>query len=229
MTQSAQTIPDKFEVSQLLAQASGFIFDMDDLLVRSKAIWHEALSMLLLNVDQNIREAEHIRYRGLSAADTARRFHETLQLKQDLPSFQEAFAQQLLRQVHRCQAIPLPGAVQAIRQASCIGCVAVASGSPQAVIESILSQLGVIDAVDVVLSSDQVRAGKPEPDVFLEASRLMDQKPRRCVVFEDSVAGVMAASSAGISCIAVPSEKPAAIRILTPYVFDRLSDLPWAN
>jgi pseudouridine-5'-monophosphatase len=57
----------------------------------------------------------------------------------------------------------------------------------------------------VVLGDDPaVRRGKPAPDIFLVAARRLGVSPSRCLVFEDSPAGVEAACSAGMKVIAVP-------------------------
>ena len=50
---------------------------------------------------------------------------------------------------------------------------------------------------------DEVPRGKPAPDIFLETARRLDQPPDRCVVFEDSLAGIAAARAAGMRCIAL--------------------------
>ncbi|XP_031105372.1 bifunctional riboflavin kinase/FMN phosphatase-like [Ipomoea triloba] len=57
----------------------------------------------------------------------------------------------------------------------------------------------------VILGSDQVRAGKPEPDIFLEAASRMNVHPADCLVIEDSVVGVKAGKAAGMKVVAVPS------------------------
>ena len=229
MTYMTQAQSGPLNTHRLMMRASGFIFDMDDLLVRSKAIWHEAITALLQDADLPVEQGEKLSYRGLSAADTARLFHETLGAEQNLQAFQRAFVEQLLNVVQRRQVVPLPGAVEALKRASAAGPVAVASGSPLEVIHCILSQIGVIDDIKVVLSSEEVELGKPEPDVFLEAARLLKINPSECVVFEDSVVGVQAAVSAGSPCIAVPSESPDTIQRLTRYTYESLMDLPWSN
>jgi sugar-phosphatase len=62
----------------------------------------------------------------------------------------------------------------------------------------------------VVIVQD-VRRGKPAPDVFLRAAHLLGVHPERCCVIEDSAAGVTAGKAAGMTVIAItntlPSEK----------------------
>jgi len=52
-----------------------------------------------------------------------------------------------------------------------------------------------------IFSTCLVKKGKPHPDIFLYAADAMGVAPARCVVIEDSVAGVTAAKSAGMTCI----------------------------
>ena len=53
-----------------------------------------------------------------------------------------------------------------------------------------------------IFSADEVANGKPAPDVFLHAAGRMATEPARCVVVEDSVSGVAAATAAGMRVIA---------------------------
>ncbi|XP_017255474.1 bifunctional riboflavin kinase/FMN phosphatase [Daucus carota subsp. sativus] len=57
----------------------------------------------------------------------------------------------------------------------------------------------------IVLGSDQVKSGKPSPDIFLEAANRMGVNVASCLVIEDSLIGVKAAKAAGMKVVAVPS------------------------
>ncbi len=83
--------------------------------------------------------------------------------------------------------------------------LAVASGSSPDIIVHSLEFAGIRDRFAVLVSALEVRRGKPEPDVFLEAARRLGLTPDRCAVLEDSQYGVRAAISAGMRVIGVPS------------------------
>lgn len=57
----------------------------------------------------------------------------------------------------------------------------------------------------VILGSDQVKSGKPSPDLFLEAAKQMGADASNCIVIEDSLVGVKAAKAARMKAVAVPS------------------------
>jgi beta-phosphoglucomutase-like phosphatase (HAD superfamily) len=82
---------------------------------------------------------------------------------------------------------------------------AVASGSSREGIRAALRLAGLDELLTVHVSVDDVAAGKPAPDVFLEAARRLAIDPSACLVVEDAVPGVLAAKSAGMMCLAIPS------------------------
>jgi HAD superfamily hydrolase (TIGR01509 family) len=65
--------------------------------------------------------------------------------------------------------------------------------------------VGLSDLIDEMVTADDVRCGKPAPDVYLEAAARIEVAPERCVAFEDAPAGIMAAQSAGMRVVAVPA------------------------
>jgi len=83
--------------------------------------------------------------------------------------------------------------------------LALASGSSPAVIDEVLEITQLRKYFQVVLSAENVKQGKPEPDIFLEAARQLQRPPGNCLVMEDSHFGVEAAKRAAMYCIALPS------------------------
>jgi beta-phosphoglucomutase-like phosphatase (HAD superfamily) len=76
--------------------------------------------------------------------------------------------------------------------------MAVGSNGRRANVEATLGVTGLLPLFDFVVVASDVPHGKPAPDVFLEAARLMSVKPNRCVVFEDTDEGLEAAKAAGM-------------------------------
>ena len=67
---------------------------------------------------------------------------------------------------------------------------------------------GLQDVFPVMITRDDVRQGKPEPDIFLKAAERLQVNINRCLVLEDSHTGVLAASRAGAFSVLVPSILP---------------------
>lgn len=82
--------------------------------------------------------------------------------------------------------------------------IGLASGSSHDVVERNLQQVGITDTFDVIVSGDEVKCGKPAPDIFLLAAERMGAEPKNCFVFEDSPHGIKAGFVAGMKCIGFP-------------------------
>lgn len=68
-------------------------------------------------------------------------------------------------------------------------------------IEKMVLKFGVRDKFDAVVGSEDIRRGKPDPEVFLLAARKLKTLPKNCLVVEDSLVGFKAARKAGMECI----------------------------
>jgi len=79
--------------------------------------------------------------------------------------------------------------------------IGLASSSPVDIIELILKRFEIRDYFEAVISGQEVAKGKPEPDIFLKAAKLLGKRPENCIVIEDSEHGVKAAKRAGMKCI----------------------------
>ena len=82
--------------------------------------------------------------------------------------------------------------------------VAVASSSNMNHIINNMEKTGLKKYIDEFASGAEVKNGKPAPDVFLLAAERLGVEPKKCLVLEDSKAGVIAGSSAGAKVIMVP-------------------------
>ena len=80
---------------------------------------------------------------------------------------------------------------------------ALASMNNRAVIDHFLKKLNISSLFDVVITVEDVSNFKPNPEIFLKCASRLGIPPERCIVVEDSIFGVEAAKTAGMSCLAV--------------------------
>lgn len=100
----------------------------------------------------------------------------------------------------RSELQPIPGAAATLAQLPWRFCVA--SSSKPSKLALGLVETGLFDLFyPHIYSTALVKAGKPEPDLFLLAARRLGAETRRCVVIEDSIAGVTAARRAGMRAL----------------------------
>ena len=106
---------------------------------------------------------------------------------------------------------------------------AIASSAPRLNVETMLHVLKLDGLIDAMVSADEVKKGKPDPDVFLAAAAAVSVPPSRCVVVEDAPAGVEAGRRAGMKTVGVNAKSPLAADVyvtsladLPPDAFERL-------
>lgn len=98
---------------------------------------------------------------------------------------------------------PLPGAAEWVARLRAEGWAqAIASSAPRRNVEAMLDALG-FNAFSAIVAAEDVRAGKPDPEVFLVAAARLGVAPERCIVVEDAAAGIEAARRAGMRSIGV--------------------------
>ncbi len=99
---------------------------------------------------------------------------------------------------------PLPGVREWVGRLHAAGWrQAVASSAPRLNVVVVLRVLGLAGGFEVLVTAEDVRQGKPEPEVFLTAAARLNVPPGRCVVIEDAEHGIEAARRAGMRSIGV--------------------------
>ena len=180
------------------------IWDLDGTLIDSSHYHWEAW--------QAVMEAENFRLTYEQyVADFGKRNDEILRgrLGADLPDdfiARVSYAkEEVYRDLIRTKGLELlPGAAYWLERLKAEGWLqALATSAPRGNIDAVFAALGLEKFFDAVISSEEVKAGKPEPDVFLAAAAKMDVEPRDCIVVEDAPAGVEAARRAGMKSIGV--------------------------
>lgn len=83
--------------------------------------------------------------------------------------------------------------------------MAIASGGSRMVVEKTLHIVGISDWFDEVVTADDVTEGKPAPDIFIKAAKLLGVAPHKCLALDDAPAGIMAAQRAGMQVVSIPT------------------------
>lgn len=103
-----------------------------------------------------------------------------------------------------------PGAVEILEELKQRGIPAVVvTASPIERTERYLTEVGILQYFDRIISATQVAEGKPSPDVYLLASKEVGFPTEECLAVEDSPNGVMSAYRAGCKVVMVPDQTPA--------------------
>ena len=105
----------------------------------------------------------------------------------------------------------------------------IATSNKRSMVDVVLESLGIKNFFEVITTSDEVKKGKPAPDVYLTTAKLLNVEPKYCLVFEDVVAGIIAGKSAGMKVCAVEDDFTREVRQrkkeLSDYYIDDYSEL----
>ena len=208
------------------------IFDMDGVLVDGEPL-HQATIQELLAEDGITLDAEtYRRFMGTTLPDIWGVLSRRYPLPRDFQDYQRRYDQRVLQR-YATQSRALPGAAALLQRLRAAGVrLALASSSQRRWVETALAALGFRDYFAVIVAGDEVRRGKPDPEIYRTVAARLGADPAHCLVIEDAPAGVAAAHAAGMRVVALRTELnqrlalPGADRIISSL---EALDLAWVT
>jgi HAD superfamily hydrolase (TIGR01509 family) len=205
------------------------IFDCDGVLVDTEPVANRLLARVLSEEGFQI-SYEECRRLFVGRTMDAVRAHVEAALGRALRADWTTFIRDRTLEAFAAGIEPVPGAcdvIHALRARALPYCVA-SSGKFEKM-RFTLGMTGLLPLVeDVLFSAEEVRAGKPAPDLFLHAASRMGHEPSRCLVIEDSVPGVQAAVAAGMAVVGYagdPHTDAAALKSEGAHVISGMDEL----
>ncbi len=177
---------------------------MDGVLVDSEP-HHTALERRLFNeAGLDVSEAEHLQFKGKTSDLMWRELIANKGLTISLHELNEVYSKAANKYFSELDNLsPTDGVVKVLDYIRKEGIpVAVASSSTKEIINLILQKTELAHYFDFIVSGEDVKAGKPAPDIFLHTAKLLGVNPGECIVIEDSENGIKAAKAAGMKCVA---------------------------
>jgi sugar-phosphatase len=179
---------------------------MDGLLIDSEVLWHEA-EIEILGDDLGVPlDKDGCRTtKGMFVHEVTEHWHGLHPWPGPSPAEVAVTIVDRVIELILAEGSLKPGAIGAIELCTARGWpLAVASSSEYRLIDAALEHFGLRDRFALVHSAEDEEYGKPHPAVFLTAASKLGAPPKRCLVWEDAPAGVLAAKAASMACIAVP-------------------------
>lgn len=182
------------------------IFDMDGLLIDSMPLWKEAIRRAVMAAGSKYTEELWNASKGGRVDEIIKRWHEAYPWKDKSLA---AVQKDAVRNAHELifeKGTPLGGVAEVldyVRKKKVK--TAMASSSPQRIMDAVVEKLNLGGYFDIVYSAEHVRYGKPHPAVYIKAAEKLGVPPYSCLVFEDSLVGIIAAKAAKMKCVTVPS------------------------
>lgn len=178
-------------------------FDMDGLLVDSEPEWFQSEIEVTRSFGYTWTEEDQVACLGGPLSRVGKYMHDKCNGAQTPEFFTQALIDtQALKM--RGNTPTMPGALSLVRELQANGVkTGLVSASPRNIVDAVLDNLGH-DLFPFSISSDDVENTKPHPECYLKAATMTDSNIHNCLVFEDSLTGMKAATSSGAYLIAVP-------------------------
>ena len=180
---------------------AGYIFDCDGTLADSMPVHYGAWADTVRKYGGQIPENLFYSLGGWPSRKMVELLNERFRSSLDPETIANEKEQLYVQRIDTIRAIP--EVADFARQVGAFAKVSVASGGILPVVTRTLEAIGFKDFFSVIVTSEQVKRGKPFPDMFLEAASRMGVLPSDCLVLEDSPAGFEAAISAGMDYVVV--------------------------
>jgi HAD superfamily hydrolase (TIGR01509 family) len=181
------------------------IFDMDGLLIDSEPIWREAEKIIFSEVNITLTDEMCFTTVGLRIDEVVEHWY--MKFPWEKPS-KEMVKNKIIDKVIElilAKGEILPGVMETIQYFHSKGFpLAIASASSQIIIDAVTEKLNIKKYFNVIHSAEFEEYGKPHPAVFISTAKKLNVHPTNCLVFEDSVNGVIAAKASRMKVIAVP-------------------------
>ncbi len=181
------------------------IFDMDGLLIDSEPLWRLAEVEVFNAIGVPLTEELAFTTMGLRTDELVEHWSARYPWQDPTHKEIEARIDSRVVELVRERGTPLPGVLDLVTFFRDRGLpLAIASSSTSELIATVVHQIGLAGAFQVLQSAEHEPYGKPHPGVYIAAANALGVPPTDCLAFEDSANGLLAAKAARMRCIAVP-------------------------
>jgi beta-phosphoglucomutase len=190
----------------------GIIFDMDGVLIDAMPFHAEAMK-IAIKEETNYEIDKKIVYQleGMPSNNLVKeiftKYNINKELDQELIEKISERKKQLFKEIEDTHLIEgVPDLIKMLNECKCLK--AIVTGAAKKEIELTIDKMIGLKNFDVVVSGEDVEAGKPNSDPFVVALQKMNIKSSECIVVENAPLGVEAANKAGIRCILTLNNTP---------------------
>lgn len=206
----------------------GIIFDMDGLMINSEEVTFEGYVELCARRGCKLSRETYLNCLGKPVAQIWQVFYDAF--GNDFPA-PEIMKENHIRMAAQfaAQGVPLkPGLIELLQYLKANDyktCVATSSTRDR--VDTILAQAKIAKYFDASICGNEVEKGKPDPEIFIKASRKLELPVEQCLVLEDSEMGIQAAYDGHIPVVCIPDMKYPEQKYekMTCALFDKLTDV----
>ena len=177
------------------------IFDMDGVIIDSEPIHFEVDMQTMREFSVNISKDELNKYVGTTNEYMLNDLINKYKIQKSIKEILEYKMELTIRRIKETKINAISGIPELLISLKHNNIkTAIGSSSPKELIITVIEKFQLGKYFDCIVSGDEVKEGKPKPDIYLEVSKRIGVNPEECIVIEDSRNGVLAAKNAGMKC-----------------------------
>ncbi len=184
----------------------GVIFDLDGTLIDSMGIWHQIDIDYLGEKGIPLPDDLQSKIEGFSFRETAVYFKERFQLPESVEEIMDVW-NTMSFEMYTNGVTLKPGVMEILEHIKEKGLkLAIATSNSTHLTNSVLKAMGIDNYFDCIVTGNDVKKGKPDPEIYLKAAKILNLNPSKCFVFEDIPNGILAGKNAGMTTCAIEDE-----------------------
>ncbi len=188
---------------EIWAAKKALIFDLDGTMIDSMGVWKEIDDIFLAQRGYVVPPDLQQQIEGMSFLETAEYFKERFDLKESAQELMELWNQ--MAEEWYTTKLPLkPGLEEFLKEVGKSRLrFGIATSNARSLVEAVLAAHGLLEQFQTIQTADEIKKGKPAPDVYLAAAEKLGIQPEECLVFEDVIMGIRSGKNAGMEVCAV--------------------------
>ena len=206
-------------------KSKGFIFDLDGVIVDTAKYHYLAWKNLANDLNIPFTEAQNEELKGVSRVESLKKILDWGGLSISEADFDSIMKGKNIKYLSYITNMTEEEILPDVKKTldflnSKKQKIALGSASKNA--RHILEKVSLIECFEAIVDGNNVTKAKPDPEVFLKAAREIGASSNDCIVFEDSIAGIQAANTAGMTSIGIGDKK---ILFEADYVFKDFTEM----
>lgn len=181
------------------------IFDMDGILIDSEPLWRKAMIKEFRAIGIPFTETDCRKTTGLRIKEVIEYWFLHYKIRHlKVKNIENKIIQRLIELIRK-NGKAILGVIKLIHFLKKSNLkIGLATSSSSQLMEEVLVKLKLSNQFDVAISAENMKYGKPHPNVFLTCAKKLKINPKNCLVIEDSINGLISAKAAFMIAIAVP-------------------------
>ena len=206
-----------------LSSFDAVIFDMDGVLIDSEPLWKIAMEEVFKSVGCSLTRKDFQKTVGLRLDEVIQYWYEHTGWENATPKeVEEAIVRRMIELLNE-NGTPLTGVIETLEFLKLKGKkIGLATSSYAVLIDTVLNALSIRQYFDFTHSAENESHGKPHPAVYLTVADQLQIQPKKCLVIEDSLNGIISGKAARMTVVCIPekSHSPEPKLSLADYHFD---------